>query len=340
MQVTRTGSFRHFETGGKTCGIGRYLEQTPMEVVGIDTEHTLDICLTGYLGGNSAKVHILDSHSNIAEIVKDGTVLWNDTKSIEQTDLSSEYAQLNLDHILRFADSVPINRIAEILDRQIAYNCAIAEKGLGGEWGAGIGKLLWRDGEVEARTDAVAHAAAGSDARMSGCELPVVILSGSGNQGMGASLPVIRYARRIGADREKLLRALAVSSLVTIYQKCGIGKLSAYCGAISAGVGAGAGIAYLLDGSYDAVSHTIVNAVSILSGTICDGAKPSCAAKIAFAVEAGILGYEMYRNGKQFCGGDGITANDVDSTIANIGILAREGMRQTDRTIIGMMTSC
>ncbi len=169
---------------------------------------------------------------------------------------------------------------------------------------------------------------------MSGCEMPVCIVSGSGNQGMTASLPVIRYAKHLKVSQEKLYRALAVSDLVTIHQKTGIGRLSAYCGAISAGAGAGAGIAYLLDGSYEAISHTVVNAVAMLSGTICDGAKASCASKIAAGVEAGILGYEMYKTNNNFNGGDGILANDPEETIVNVGVLAREGMKQTDRTIL------
>ena len=188
--------------------------------------------------------------------------------------------------------------------------------------------------KVEAR----AWAAAGSDARMSGCEMPVVIISGSGNQGMTASLPVIRYAKKLGATQEQLYRALLVSDLVTIYQKAGIGRLSAYCGAVSAGVGAGAGIAYLHGADFEGISQTIINAAAIISGTICDGAKPSCAAKIAAGVDAGILGYQMYRNGQAFHGGDGILAKDADSTIANIGVLAKQGMQETDRTILQIMT--
>ena len=214
----------------------------------------------------------------------------------------------------------------------------IAEEGLKNNWGANIGSVLLKEYPQGIKTEAKAWAAAGSDARMSGCELPVVILSGSGNQGITASVPVIRYAMNLGVSREKLYRALLISDLVTIHQKSGIGRLSAYCGAVSAGVGAGAGIAYLLDGSYDAIAHTIVNAVAIISGTICDGAKPSCAAKIAASVDAGILGYNMYRNQQEFKGGDGIVTKGVENTIANIGVLAQEGMRQTDRTILSIMT--
>lgn len=190
------------------------------------------------------------------------------------------------------------------------------------------------DIEVRAR----AAAAAGSDARMSGCELPVVIVSGSGNQGMTASLPVIEYARELGADEDALIRALAVADLVTIHQKTGIGRLSAFCGAVSAGCGAAAGIAYLKGGRFQEVAHTIANALAICSGMICDGAKPSCAAKIAAAVDAGLLGYHMYVDGgHQFVDGEGIIKKGVENTIGSVGRLAREGMRRTDEEILHIM---
>ena len=184
---------------------------------------------------------------------------------------------------------------------------------------------------------AAAAAAAGSDARMSGCELPVVINSGSGNQGLTASLPVIEYAQELGADRETLHRALLLSNLLTIHLKTGIGCLSAYCGAVSAGCAAGAAVAWLQGGDLSAVAHTLVNSLAILSGMVCDGAKPSCAAKIACAVETGILGWQMYQNGKQFYGGDGIVTKGVENTIANVSRIGREGMRETDREIIHIM---
>ena len=245
---------------------------------------------------------------------------------------------MNVKDILEFANTVDICEVEPLLKPQISCNLAIAEEGLKNNWGANIGSVLLKEYPQGIKTEAKAWAAAGSDARMSGCELPVVILSGSGNQGITASVPVIRYAMNLGASQEKLYRALVVSDLITIHQKNGIGRLSAYCGAVSAGVGAGAGIAYLLDGTYEAIAHTIVNSVAIISGTICDGAKPSCAAKIAASVDAGILGYNMYRNNQEFKGGDGIVTKGVENTIANIGILAQEGMKQTDRTILSIMT--
>jgi L-cysteine desulfidase len=214
---------------------------------------------------------------------------------------------------------------------------AIAEEGLRCEYGASIGRLLYNGGHCDLRTKARAYAAAGSDARMNGCELPVCIISGSGNQGMTASVPVVVYAKAWHADNETLLRALLVSNLITVHQKTGIGCLSAYCGAISAGCGCGCGICYLAGGRYREIAHTLVNAVAILSGTICDGAKASCAAKIAMAVEAGIMGYDMMRSGRQFYGGDGIVTKGVENTIRNIGRLARDGMSETDREIIRIM---
>ena len=192
--------------------------------------------------------------------------------------------------------------------------------------------------EIETLKTAIAKAAAGSDARMSGCELPVVINSGSGNQGMTVSLPVIEYAKELNIEKEKLYRALILSNLIAIHKKTGIGYLSAYCGAISAGAAAGAGIAYLKGGSYEDITHTIVNALAITSGIICDGAKASCAAKIAAAVDAGIFGYDMYLKGQQFYGGDGIVSKGIENTIKNIGRLGKDGMRETDKEILKIMT--
>jgi L-cysteine desulfidase len=244
---------------------------------------------------------------------------------------------MTVETILDFAESVDISEVEGVLQRQIDLNMAIAEEGLRGDWGAKIGSTLLKTWGDDIKVRARALPAAASDARMSGCELPVVIVSGSGNQGLAASIPVIEYSRELGSDKETLYRALVVSNLVTIHQKTGIGSLSAYCGAVSAGVGAGAGITWLHGGRFVEVAHTIVNALAIVSGIICDGAKPSCAAKIAFAVEAGILGFHMYQNGQQFYGGDGIVTKGVENTIMKIGRLGRDGMRETDKEIIRIM---
>lgn len=317
--------------------IAEYAQDTPIEVACADTPRMLDICFTGWAGGHRALVHIANSHSNIVREERDGEVLLEKPVTDSAEDSLTDKSVLNVADILEFANTAELGEMAPLLDKQIDCNTAIAEEGLKNSWGANIGSVLLADYPEGIKTEAKAWAAAGSDARMSGCEMPVVILSGSGNQGITASVPVVRYAKHLGVDREKLHRALLVSDLVTIHQKSGIGRLSAYCGAVSAGVGAGAGIAYLLDGSYGCIAHTIVNAVAIISGTICDGAKPSCAAKIAASVDAGLLGYSMYKNHQEFKGGDGIVTKGVDNTIANVGILAQQGMRQTDQTILAIM---
>ena len=319
--------------------IAGYVADTPMEIVCMDTPFQLDMRLTGYYGEHTALVRIAKSHANVVLMEKDGQILMKKELTAQDDDGEMDKRFMSVAGILEFAETVDLSRVSALLDRQIEFNSAIAEAGLQEDWGANIGSILLKEYPADIKTEAKAWAAAGSDARMSGCERPVVIVSGSGNQGMTASLPVIRYARHLGVSREKLYQALLISDLVTIHQKSGIGRLSAYCGAVSAGVGAGAGIAYLLDGSYRAIAHTIVNAVAILSGTICDGAKPSCAAKIAASVDAGILGYQMYCNEQQFRGGDGIVTKGVDDTIANIGVLAKQGMQETDRVILEIMTT-
>ena len=257
----------------------------------------------------------------------------------KEEDVRTDRSVLNVQDIVTFAQEADLTELRPLLQRQIDMNMAIAEEGLKNSYGACIGKVLFRNGQATLRDTARAYAAAGSDARMSGCEMPVAIISGSGNQGMTATNPVVVYGRAMGADEEKLLRALLVSDLITIHQKTGIGCLSAYCGAISAGCGSGCGICFLNGGGFYEIAHTLVNAVAILSGTICDGAKPSCAAKIAMAVEAGIMGYEMMKEGHQFYGGDGIITKGVENTIQNIGRLARDGMMETDKEIIRIMLS-
>ena len=312
-----------------------FLRRVPVRITCGTSPCKLDIDLTAYAGTHSARVRIAGSHTHVVHEERDGQLLHSEPVR-EATEEKTDKSCLSVEEIVRFADTTPLAEVAPLLERQLSYNLAIAREGLRGDWGAQIGRILLESGGVEQK--AKAYAAAGSDARMSGCEMPVVILSGSGNQGITASVPVAVYAEHLGVPHEKLLRALLVSDLVTIHQKSGIGRLSAYCGAISAGVGAGAGICYLHGGDYHAVAHTVVNAVAILSGTICDGAKPSCAAKIAAAVEAGILGYRMYLHHRQFRRGEGIVADSVDATIANVGILAQQGMQQTDRTILKIMS--
>ncbi len=320
-----------------------FLAATTPAVSELDTKHPFELVMTGEAAVGdetvTATVHLIDRHTNVVSVERNGQDLtdryrWGESMTpVEPADRTL----LNVQDIITYAEEVELAEVRPLLERQIAMNMAIAEEGLRSEYGASIGRLLWGGGHCDLRTKARAYAAAGSDARMNGCELPVCIISGSGNQGMTASVPVVVYARAWHTDEETLLRALLISNLITVHQKTGIGCLSAYCGAISAGCGCGCGICYLAGGRFNEIAHTLVNAVAILSGTICDGAKASCAAKIAMAVEAGIMGYDMMRPGRQFYGGDGIVTKGVENTIRNIGRLAKDGMSETDREIIRIM---
>ena len=323
--------------------IRAFLSATTLAVSELETRHPFELVMIGEatVDGRTVivTVHLIDRHTNVVSVARNGEDL-TDRYLYGESMIHTQPADrtlLNVQDIITYAEEVDLEEIRPLLERQMAMNMAIAEEGLRSEYGASIGRLLYNGGHSDLRTKARAYAAAGSDARMNGCELPVCILSGSGNQGMTASVPVVVYAKAWHTDEETLLRALLVSNLITIHQKTGIGCLSAYCGAISAGCGCGCGICYLAGGRYREIAHTLVNAVAILSGTICDGAKASCAAKIAMAVEAGIMGYDMMRSGRQFYGGDGIVTKGVENTIRNIGRLARDGMSETDREIIRIM---
>ena len=289
-------------------------------------------------GKENSKVEIAGNHTNVILKERNGEVLFKKEYKESVEAKKTDRSILSIKAIAEYADSVDIEDIRETLERQIEYNTLIAEEGLHGTWGANIGAILLKSYGESVQNKAKAYAAAGSDARMNGSEKPVVINSGSGNQGLTASLPVIVYAKDLNVSHGTLLRALAVSNLVTIHLKSGIGSLSAYCGATSAGAGAGAGVCYLFGGRENEIAHTVVNALAIESGMICDGAKASCAAKIASAVEAGLLGMEMQKYGREFYGGEGIVKKGVENTIDNVSRIAREGMRETDKTIIEIMT--
>ncbi len=319
--------------------IKAFLEEKEIKVKKSKSSLTFDLIVTVYSGQSKASVQISHYHTNIVLITKDDEILYQN-QDCEEVDTSklTDRSIMNVKDILEFAESVDISEVEFLLQRQIDYNTSIAKEGLDGDWGANIGSVLLKTWGNDIKIRAKALPAAASDARMSGCELPVVIVSGSGNQGITASVPVIEYAKELKVDKDKLFRALVISNLITIHQKTGIGRLSAYCGAISAGVGAGAGITWLHGGKFKEVAHTIVNALAIVSGIICDGAKPSCAAKIACSVEAGILGFYMYQQGQQFYGGDGIITKGVENTIANVGRLGSIGMKETDKEIIRIMT--
>lgn len=315
-----------------------YLATVPMDVEMLDLGRIFDMIITVEKDGSYVKVRIADYHTNIMWIEKDGEVIFKQVEEIEDDEEArADRSLMTMESIWDFANTVDLEDVREVLQRQIDYNTAIVEEGLRGDYGANIGKVLLATYGDDVRTRAKAYAAAGSDARMNGCEMPVIINSGSGNQGITCSIPVIEYAKELNSGEERLLRALVLSNLVAIYQKNVIGTLSAFCGAVSAGAAAGAGIAYLNGGGYKEVVHTVVNALAIVSGMVCDGAKASCAAKIASSVDAAILGYNMFKMGQEFRGGDGLVMKGVEATIRTIGHLGKEGMKETNNEIIKLM---
>ncbi len=314
--------------------IARFLQNTEISLSRMNSRRIFDIGVRVFCGEDEAYARIEGHHTNVVRLEKNGVALVADEEIEEGVEEENGFS---VKEICEFAECVDLADIRECVGRQIAYNTAISQEGLKNDYGARVGKVLLSAFGDGVHNRARASAAAGSDARMNGCNLPVVIVSGSGNQGITASVPVLVYARDLGASEEKTYRAVVLSDLITIHLKAGIGRLSAYCGAVSAGCGAGAGVCYLLGGGYEEIAHTVVNALAIDSGIVCDGAKSSCAAKIASAVEAGLLGMEMERSGSRFVGGDGIVEESVERTIRNVGDLARNGMRSTDEEIIRLM---
>ena len=319
--------------------IEEYLAKDCIEIKPLDSDHILDIKITLFNNNDKVVVRIVDQHTNIILIEKNDEKIFVKDENCKCQKENNNRDCLNVADIYEFANTVKIDDIKATIERQINYNSAIAKEGLENDYGANIGSVLLKTGD-DIAIKAKAMAAAGSDARMSGCELPVVINSGSGNQGLTVSLPVLEYAKELKVSQTKLYRALVLANLIAIHQKSGMGRLSAYCGAVSAGCAAGCGIAYLYGGDYKCIAHTIVNSLAITSGIICDGAKSSCAAKIAASVDAGILGYRMYIEGQQFKDGDGIVKKGVENTIANVVRLGKEGMKETDKEIIKIMTNC
>lgn len=318
--------------------IRKFLKTATISVGLADTDQIFYIEVVARQGEEFGKVIISGYHTNVVYKERSGHVLLQkNEETAHQEQPYDEKALLTMEGILDFANTVDLDDVRCVIQRQIDYNMAIAQEGLRSNYGANIGQVLLRSYGNDVKIRAKAYAAAGSDARMNGCELPVVIVSGSGNQGMTASIPVVVFAEELNVGEENTLRAVVLSDLITVHQKSGIGRLSAYCGAVSAGCAAGAAIAYLKGGGLEEINHTLVNGLAVVSGIVCDGAKASCAAKIAASIDAGILGYEMYRANQQFYGGDGIVAKGVENTIKNVGVLAREGMQETDKTIIHLM---
>ena len=324
----------------KQCHIDdlpKFLEQTEISVSPANNDHTLYIEIVGKTSADTVKVVIADAHTHVVLIEKNGTTLFKNNQKVEVVQSSVDKSVLNVANIVQFANNVAIEDVRKPISRQIRYNMAIAKEGISNNYGANIGKTLLKYGNGDVLAYCKALASAASDARMNGCEMPVVINSGSGNQGITCSVPVVAYAEKLGKTEEQLYRALVVSNLITAHIKNSIGKLSAFCGVVIAGVGAGAGICHLDGGTENDIAHTIVNALAIISGVVCDGAKSSCAAKIASSVEAGMLGYYMHKEGDQFVGGEGIVKKGVENTIKAVGTLARVGMCETDKEILHIM---
>lgn len=328
-------------TPAQRAEIRVYLADHPIVVKPAEGDKVFDILITLRAGNNHVKLRISDYHTHIVYIEKNGEVLFQSGEVLSDSarDMLTDRSCLSVEGVLDFASTCNLEDVRALIERQIDYNYAIAEEGLRHSWGANIGSVLKEHYGVGIYSRARYMAAAGSDARMSGCEMPVIIVSGSGNQGITASVPVVEYAKELNVRRDQMVRAVLLSDLLTIHLKTGIGRLSAYCGAVSAGCSAGAAIAYLHGGGFREIAHTLVNSLAIVSGMICDGAKASCAAKISAAVDAGLVGYSMFRSGQQFRGGDGIVTKGVEETIRNIGRLGRLGMRETDREIIRIMTN-
>lgn len=313
----------------------QFIEQGICSCSLIENVDNLYIIATVKGEDQTASVEIKTEHTNISKITKNGEVIFeNDLEKGLET-INKDL--LNVKDIIEFADSVAIKDVEDILQRQIQLNTAIAIEGLKNKYGTEVGRTLLESYGDDVRTRARAMSAAGSDARMSGCSLPVIINAGSGNQGMTVSLPVIEYAKELNSSKEELYRALIVANLISIHQKKYIGNLSAYCGATSAGCGAGCGITYLHGGRYEEISMTIVNTIGNIGGMVCDGAKPSCAAKIASAVEAGIMGHMIGKKNNVFMPGEGLVEDDVEGTIQNLGRMGRVGMKSTDVEILKIM---
>lgn len=319
-----------------------FLEKIPCKVSLLDTVASLHFIVEVFAGADSASVEIIHQHTNIVRTTKNG----KDVLSVPFDPASANAALtdrsgLSVKKILEFADTIDLDRVRPILERQIDYNTRIAQEGLEHRYGINAGANLLKAAEAEqavtVKIRAQAAAAAGSDARMSGCTLPVVTNSGSGNQGLTASLPVIVFAEEKKLPHDKLLRGLLVSNLIAIHQKTRIGRLSAYCGAVSAGCGSGAAVTYLSGGSYEQVCATITNTLAVVSGIVCDGAKPSCASKIATSVDAALNAHYLAMQNRVFEPGEGIVKGDIEKTIAGVGAVAADGMRETDKVILHIM---
>lgn len=302
----------------------------------IEGDENLHIIVTLLAGDDVVEAETRTTHTHIVRVTKNGADLFTQADCAKSA--HGDKSLLNTRDIIQFAEEVNLDDVSDVLERQIEYNCAISKEGLDNLYGVGVGRMLLRHGDhSDIRLQAKAAAAAGSDARMSGCDLPVVINSGSGNQGITASLPVVAYAEKLSCSHDTLLRALVVSNLIALMQKKHIGSLSAFCGAVCAAVGAACGIAYLQGERFPIISATITNSLATISGMVCDGAKASCAAKIAQALDTALMAYDLAKDGFVFRPGDGLVKSDVDKTVASVGRMGKMGMEQTDLEILHIM---
>lgn len=308
------------------------VQQNYCKVHVIQGSEALHLIVNVQAGGQTAEVELKNAHTHIVRIEKNGQTVFRAEEDGTQ-DGFTDHSCLTVEKIVDFANTCDLADIEPTLQKQIDCNMQIAEEGLNNRWGVNVGKLYYENGKL-----LQAYAAAASDARMSGCNLPVVIVSGSGNQGATASLPVIVYAEKHGCSREQMLRALALSDLIAIHLKSGIGRLSAYCGAVCAATGAGCAMTYLDGGTLEQIDQTITNSIATSSGMVCDGAKPSCAAKIATSLESAIMAHDLAMANRAFQSGEGIVMDNVEQTIDAVGCVASQGMHITDQVILNLMT--
>ena len=308
------------------------MQQNYCKVHVIQGSEALHLIVNVQADGQTAEVELKNAHTHIVRIEKNGESVFRAEEDGTQDGFTDHSCQ-TVEKIVDFANTCDLADIEPTLQKQIDCNMQIAEEGLNNRWGVNVGKLYYENGKL-----LQAYAAAASDARMSGCNLPVVIVSGSGNQGATASLPVIVYAEKHGCSREQMLRALALSDLIAIHLKSGIGRLSAYCGAVCAATGAGCAMTYLDGGTLEQIDQTITNSIATSSGMVCDGAKPSCAAKIATSLESAIMAHDLAMANRAFQSGEGIVMDNVEQTIDAVGCVASQGMHITDQVILNLMT--
>lgn len=320
-----------------------YLAKSCTKLKLMDTPASLHIRITGKLNGDTGIAELIHQHTNIVLLKKNDEIIFEKPFSLESSaGALTDRSCLNVKDILEFADTVPVDDVSPIIMRQVEYNMRVSEDGLKSSYGIETGKNILKYNQKKGdnfsvKVQAEGEVAAASDARMCGCSYPVITNSGSGNQGLAVSVPVVVYARENKISEEKLIRCLIVSNLLAIHQKTGIGRLSAYCGAVTAGAACAAAITYMKGGSYEQVCGTIANTLGVVSGILCDGAKQSCAAKIASALDSALFAHELAMDGDFFAGGDGVVKDDIEKTIAGIGVVAAQGMRKTDEVVLQVM---